>query len=160
MNIILEGPDGSGKSTLAKLLSKATGYPLIAGEGPPKYPGEIDERIARLATHRNSIFDRHPAISSPIYDQFRTNAAPISAELIAKFYCSDIFIIYCRGAEILTHDINDNPSGSDTPEYLVWLERHHRLIFKSYEEWALEHAHFVYRKGSMSSLGILAELLT
>lgn len=160
MNIILEGPDGSGKSTLARMLSKVTGYPLIAGEGPPKYPGEIDERIVRLMAHKNSIFDRHPAISSPIYDQFRPNAHPVSAELIANFYGSELFLIYCRGEEVLTHDINDNPSGSDTPEYLVWLERHHRLIYKAYQEWALEHAHFIYRKGNMKSLGILADLFT
>lgn len=159
MNIILEGPDGSGKSTLAKMLTRATGFPIVPGEGPTKRAGEADERITRFMKHRNSIFDRHPAISGPIYDAFRPKAYPISPELIAQFYGSDVFIIYCRGDEVLTHDTGDNPSGSDTPEYLAWLDEHHSKICQRYDAWAMDHAHFIYRKGSMKSLGLLMELL-
>jgi len=148
MNIVIEGPDGSGKSTLARYLRDTLGRTLIGGEGPAKYPGEFDQRIARFFSYQNVIFDRHPAVSGPIYDQFRENVVPVSADLLYRFYEESYIFVYCRGSIELKHNAEDNASGSDTPEYLDWLSRHHSAIFTTYEDWGLNRAHIVYRLGN------------
>jgi len=146
MNIVLEGPDGSGKSTLARYLRDTLGRTLIQGEGPPKYPGELDERIARMFAYQNVIFDRHPAISGPIYGTYREhNDADVSPDQLIRFYEEDYVFVYCIGSDRLDRHLA--ASESDSPEYLNWLEQHHASIFRDYQLWGMSKAHITYRIG-------------
>lgn len=146
MNIVVEGPDGAGKTTLCKLLSKELGRKVIGGEGPSKYMGELDERILRLSSHQHVIFDRHPAISGPIYNQFKEGSQDYpDLRTLMAFYGSRPFLLYCHPTEQSQH-MADN-SEVDTPAYLEWLEKNDANIRRAYERWALMYADAIYRIG-------------
>lgn len=148
MNIVIEGPDGSGKSTLCRFLGPTLGRLVILGEGPSKYPGEMDKRIARMLTHQGVIFDRHPAVSGPIYnsvkDRPEENDTP-SNEALIRFYGEPHIFVYCHPTSATTHAAAN--AEVDTPKYLEWLKRVGPKINAHYEDWALQKAHLSYRVG-------------
>jgi len=142
MNIVLEGPDGSGKSTLARvILQHVPALAYTPGEGPPKHPGEMVERVERYLRLDNCLFDRHPCVSQLIYDQFRTKGEGIPQPLVNQFYASKPFFIYCygrAGAHVADH------SHADTPEHLAMIEKHDDNIRNAYHEWANGHVPVMY----------------
>lgn len=146
--IVLEGPDGGGKSTLAKDLNGSFNYPVVSSEGPEKYDGEIDERIRRYADlyrhNKRVIFDRHPCVSQMAYALMNSQSTP-AASLISAFYLNQPLLIYCRpnpGSK--RHTVSGE---YDTPEYLKRVDDNYDQLMKWYDEWALHHAHYIYRVG-------------
>lgn len=136
MNIVLEGPDGSGKSTLARIITRHVPLRYMPGEGPPKYPGEMVERVRRLLRLDNCLFDRHPCVSQLIYDRFREGGEGLPEELVDAFYATKPFFIYCYG-QAGEHQVK--PGGPDTPEHLAMIERYNDNIRNAYHEWAQSH---------------------
>lgn len=133
MNIVLEGPDGSGKSTFARvILQHVPALSYTPGEGPPKRPGEMVERVERYLRLDNCLFDRHPCVSQLIYDRFRVGGEGIPQHLVDRFYASKPFLIYCygRGPHVADH------SDADTPEHLAMIEKYDDNIRHAYHEWA------------------------
>jgi hypothetical protein len=158
MNIVIEGPDNSGKSTLAELLSERTRMPIVPSEGPSKYPGEINERIKRYLAYQGVIFDRHPAVSDPIYNSFRrTNITPIDQDLVQAFYSTKPYFIYCRGKGNLD---GHNVKPHDTEEHLAMLQLHQSQLCRLYDTWAHDHAHITYRMGDSQSFAIIMRALS
>lgn len=150
MKLIVEGPDNSGKSTLVRKLHEAFDIPIIPGRGPGRSTYEINHRVCELAKLDKGLFDRHPCVSQEIYNRFRAGGPVIDPELIDQFYKSPKFFIYCRGRPSLKdHVIKDtdalrDKSGTTHQEV---VERSHLDICKAYDEWALDHANYVYRIG-------------
>ena len=144
MNIVLEGPDGSGKSTLAGQIAQVLGRLVQPSEGPPKYPGELNERIRRYAFFDGIIFDRHPVISQTIYATIRANNEErVDHQLEADFYNEHNIFIYCRATHLGKHVTKEH----DTPEHLEKIERNYEAIIGHYDAWALSHANLIYRIG-------------
>lgn len=145
MNIVVEGADNSGKSTLISYLHKVLKLPVIVGKGPPRTQQEINQRVLSYLTYDHVIFDRHPAVSNFIYDQFRDQSMPVSQELIQQFYATKPLFIYCRSddSSLEGHQIMAN----ETPEQIELVENHHRHIRLLYDTWALSHATIIYQKG-------------
>ncbi len=143
-DIVIEGPDNTGKSTLAQALANAMHLGVIGSEGPEKYPGEINERIQRYSARMDlTIFDRHPAVSEPIYGLLR-GQLNVDSALLAGFYAQPHLFIYCHSQRGLgEHQVK----GYDTPEHLQLLSTRHDHICHLYSLWALSHAHLVYRIG-------------
>jgi hypothetical protein len=146
MNIIVEGPDGAGKSTLCQFLSTRLGRLVIGGEGPSRHIGDFDLRISRLLRCQEVIFDRHPAVSGPLYNKFREGPQDWpSVESLRDFYSSSPIFLYCHPTEATQH--NADNAAVDTPEYLEWLTKNELGIRQEYERWALHHSHLTYRAG-------------
>lgn len=144
MIIVLEGADNSGKSTLAKYLAAATGFPVVDGKGPPKSLEEINSRVEEHLKFDHVIFDRHACVSNTIYDAYRETSIPVDPLLIAEFYDSNPLFIYCTSdGSLSSHILNEK----DTPEHVQLLVDHNHKIVADYDEWAKEHANWVYRKG-------------
>lgn len=141
MNIVLEGPDGSGKSTLARIIAQHVPLKYTPGEGPPKYPGEIVERVRRLLRLDNCLFDRHPCVSQLIYDRFREGGEGLPEELVDAFYATKPFFIYCYG-RAGAHEAKQY----DSPEHLAMVEQFDDNIRNAYHEWAQAHvpSHYWY----------------
>lgn len=148
MHIILEGMDASGKSTLAKHLSEALGYSVQSSEGPEKEAGEIITRILRydrLMEKGWIIFDRHPAISHPIYSQDSTWMTKLPARLITDLFTRPILIVYCRPTE---QGFDKHIAGEDEdPEHLKKVASNYTKWLADYDEWAVRHAHMIYNCG-------------
>src|ERR1043166_7927791 len=71
--IVIEGMDNSGKSTLARVIADHMGLAIQESEGPPRSADEINERVDRYSSMRDThLFVRHPCVSNPIYDCGRT----------------------------------------------------------------------------------------
>jgi energy-coupling factor transporter ATP-binding protein EcfA2 len=134
MNIVLEGPDGSGKSTLARMIAQHVPLVYTPGEGPPKYPGEMIERVERYLRLDNCLFDRHPCVSDLIYGQFRTNREGIPQYLVDAFYETKPFFIYCFG-RAGPHEVKDY----DSSGHIKMVHRHDQAIRDAYGEWAQRH---------------------
>jgi hypothetical protein len=145
--IIIEGPDNSGKSTLARHCASRISVMIQESEGPPKWAGEITERIRRYKGS-SSIFVRHPAVSNPIYDMTRPVEEQdiIPIPVITEFYDQSNLFVYCdpgtRGFK--EHQIKQ---GIDTDIHLRRIVDNHGLIVHLYRTWAALHAHVVYRIG-------------
>jgi hypothetical protein len=146
--IVVEGVDNSGKSTLIKgLMPALDGYLVQSGEGPPKYPGEQNERVKRyLRFSQRIIFDRHPCVSQPIYCSIRANADPIDNELIDRFYDLKPLFIYCDGGQRGMEGHTFNPD-LDTPEHLKEVAANYPKLLIQYRHWAAQHAFINYRIG-------------
>lgn len=160
--IVVEGVDNSGKSTLIRALQVVLPAWYIQGsEGPPKHKGEMDERVVRyLADHkRETIYDRHPCVSQPIYGQMRTHLDGISPGLIAQFYSSTPLFIYCDGGErgMKAHIFNPE---TDSEHHLEAVRSNYDQLLYVYREWAAGHAHLSYRIGdSISQVVKIVEFL-
>jgi hypothetical protein len=148
MNIVIEGIDNSGKSTLATLLARKTGFPTQPSEGPPRYPGEMDERLLRYASMDRYIFDRHPVVSQNIYKVIRTgkDAEGMREDLVQQFYDNRPLFIYCDplGRGMSGHNFHD---GVDTAEHLRQVDEGYKTMLTLYRDWAIKHAHILYRIG-------------
>lgn len=159
MNIVLEGPDGGGKSTLAKCLAGITKMPLILGEGPPKSPGEINERARRYLQLDNVIFDRHPCVSQQIYGTIRAlngkaNEEMIHQSTLREFYSRPTCFVYCKATPDSVHKMT--VGADEDPEHITSIYLNYRNLIESYDAWALQHAHFIYRIGQDSQIQDLA----
>ena len=159
MVIVIEGIDNSGKSTLARLVARYCGMALIESEGPPRYPGEIDERVKRYALHRNTVFVRHPCVSQVIYGKMRSEQGSIDPELVQAFYKDWPLLIYCDpldrglGEHVIKPEV-------DKPEHLEKLERNYDLLLAEYRSWAVRHATLCYRIGdSMERIAALCSTI-
>lgn len=149
MKIVVEGPDNSGKSTLIRHLSGSLGIPVVPGEGPGRSSDEINDRVRRYALIDNAIFDRHPCISQPIYNNFR-DGPKIDPILIEEFYQHDLLIIYCRGRATLDGTIwrdVDEVTDANGVKHQDTVERNHHHICAIYDDWAAGRAHMIYRIG-------------
>lgn len=156
IDIVFEGPDGGGKSTLIEYVARMRKLPVVPGEGPPKYPGEMDIRLRRMLQRTMSgLFDRHPAISEPIYGSLRGSTLP-SATLIRQFYERHPFIVYCRPRN-LDDALKSHVLGKyDTEDHLDLIAQHYPRIVSMYDEWALDHANYIYRIGDDMNRVVLA----
>jgi len=144
MIIVLEGPDGSGKSTLADRLSQLFDLNCQHSEGRPKYPGEFVERVTRYNKMSNVVFDRHPIISQPIYSALRASIEDMPTEqMLADLYDKKPFIIYCRATDLNHHQVK----AYDDAAHLKAIEENAQRILDVYDDWAVEHAHWIYRIG-------------
>lgn len=146
MHIVLEGPDNAGKSTLAKELAAWTHRQVIPSEGREKSPGEINTRIRRyFDDYENVIFDRHPCVSQPIYFHVVPNT-PVEYELERQFYKDKPILIYCKG-DALRGMAGHEAKDYDDPAYLKEIESKYLKLMMAYNNWAIQHAHFIYRIG-------------
>jgi hypothetical protein len=148
MTIIIEGIDASGKSTLAKYLSIELGLTIQESEGPPKYRGELDERIVKyfkLMAAGRTLFVRHPCVSQPIYGLLRVKSDAIDPAHITEFYGNDPFFIYCDPGKrgLSSHEVKPE----EDPEHVAAVEEKYALLLVHYRMWAMERAHLVYRIG-------------
>ena len=147
MNIILEGIDNSGKTTLAQIIAKEIGYPIRSSEGPPKHAGEMEKRIERYLQMDNTIFDRHPAISNPLYDEaFQRTPDRFDGVLIDRLYASRPLIIYCDPCDRQLRGYQSNPR-TESAEHLANLDRNYDKLLSLYRAWAVTKANFLYRVG-------------
>jgi len=145
-HIIIEGVDASGKSTLARHVQSTLGWSLQPSEGPPHYPGEMIIRVERYLSYSRVIFDRHPCVSQPIYGTMRSHHDVIPPDLLQRFYAKPTLFIYCDPLErgLTDHVINNHV---DTTEHLAQVTSNYTHLLALYREWAIYHAHFVYRIG-------------
>jgi hypothetical protein len=148
MIVVVEGPDGSGKSTLIEYFKKNLGPTIAyqAGEGPEKYPGEINERLNRYGSwyYFNGvvIFDRHPCVSQPIYGKLRDNT-PVDPEHQLNFMLSRPVFIYCRKTRL---DLSEHVEKEyDSEEHMIAVRNNQAIIIAAYELWAQRNAHIYYR---------------
>lgn len=144
--IVIEGPDGTGKSTLARHLSSLIGWEILHSGGPEKHLDEINERAAMFSQLTNVIFDRHPCVSHPIYNAFRSiPQTRLDPAIISHFYAVQRpFMIYaCEpvGVEVMKPE-------HDTPEHRDFLDKNLASIRQAYHQWAIERAHCIYRPHS------------
>ena len=103
--IIIEGPDGAGKTRLVKaLLDKYPEY-LAAPRACTSIDGPLSGRelvywISRFGMLDNHIYDRHPAVSGPVYDAvFSRRVDPWTQPWIQGIFyeiCENARVIYCR----------------------------------------------------------------
>jgi hypothetical protein len=146
--IVIEGPDNSGKSTLARHIVRDVVIPIQESEGPPKWSGEIVERIHRYRSFPPVIFVRHPCVSNPIYDMTRTamEQDPIPISVIADFYTQENLFIYCDPGE-RTLEGHEIKSAVDTHLHLNRITNNRKSINEMYRKWAIAYAHVIYRIG-------------
>lgn len=147
MNIILEGPDGSGKSTLAHMIAQHVPFTIKGGEGPPKWPGEMEERVFRYLRMDNTLFDRHPCVSQVIYDSFRTNGESIDPALIDVFYDQRNLFIFCDNQRSLEESHVADNDQADTPDHLELITNNDQAIREAYRGWAQRNDALVYNIG-------------
>lgn len=149
MQIIIEGPDGSGKSTLIRALKEKTDWTVIEGGGPEKYPFEVKERLERYlkaaldTPSYPKIYDRHPAVSHPIYGPLsgKTEYPPTSYNWV---YELPHICVYCQApkADKLT---NHEVGKYDTADHLTAISSNFSRITVAYDRWALTRAHIIHR---------------
>lgn len=149
MNIVVEGPDNSGKSTLVRYLATRLGLPVDKGKGPPRSAQEWAERFNDMPPETaDVIFDRHTAVSEPIYGPLMRGESFAHAypHLIRQFYARRRLFVFCRPTEqTLRGHVADHER--DTSEHLAQLVERHPMICVAYDVWALEHANIFYRIG-------------
>jgi hypothetical protein len=150
--IVVEGVDNSGKSTLIRALRVVLpAFFLQASEGPPKYPGEQNKRVKRyLGFPNDTIYDRHPCVSQPIYGTMRMHTDAIDPALIESFYQMDPLFIYCDGGVRGMKDHVFNPE-VDSIKHLTAVEENYTKLLTEYRHWAAQHAFMSYRIGDSVS---------
>lgn len=148
MIVVLEGIDNSGKSTLADKLKVHLNWPIQPSEGPPKYMGEMNERLKRYQGMDRTIFDRHPIVSQSIYRHIRTgiDTEGMQQHYIDEFYARQPIFVYCDPGErgMSGHTFHE---GVDSEEHLRQVDESYYTLLTHYRRWAIEHAHFIYRIG-------------
>jgi predicted HAD superfamily Cof-like phosphohydrolase len=146
--LVIEGADASGKSTLAKYLSRVFHSPVASSEGPPKYPGEINERCIRYSQlPPSTIFDRHPAISQPIYSRVLNRQNDLDFQHILQFYNQHPTIIYCDAVSTMLGSTLHQVKDHDREEHLHEVHEKYDELIATYRAWAIHHAHIIYRIG-------------
>lgn len=149
MNIVLEGPDGGGKSTLGEFLSINLDARLQQGSGPPRTPDEIRQRASQYLRMTDTVFDRHPCISQPIYGTMRGVGADLPGDsLVREFYAQRPLVIYCRSVSAERHRVKDG----ENPAHVEMLTARYIQLVQLYDAWAMDHAHVVYRIGDDQGL--------
>lgn len=144
MNVVLEGPDGGGKSTLAQALSTHLDMRVQEGAGPPKAPGEIEARLRSYLGMTETIFDRHPAVSQPIYASIRGELLTEQfATLLLDFYRTPTVLVYVRSTCVLNHVVKPGESEG----HIKMLTDRYQELVSAYDDWALRNAHLVWRIG-------------
>ena len=152
MQIIIEGPDGSGKTTLLLELAKLTGWKIVSGLGPEKYPGEMMERIERYLKEARyaeaystlpRIFDRHPCVSHQVYSRF-TDVSRVAEAATDNLYQLKNIIVYCQSPDP-TGTPSEQAKEHDTGAHLEAITERHRDICELYDAWALKRAHLIHR---------------
>jgi len=145
--IIIEGPDASGKSTLARYIAHALDLDVQSSEGPPRYPGDIVDRIARYdQLTPTPIFDRHPVVSEEVYAYALRRPSELTPAIMQQFYKSRPIFIYCdplTSERPPTHVVKDH----DDPTHLYALHENYERLVNAYRSWAFSHAHLIYRVG-------------
>lgn len=146
--IVIEGLDATGKTTLAKAIALEFNLHIQESEGPPRSQSEFIDRIERYMRMDRTIFVRHPLVSNPIYDLGRPESQIVYVPPVyfeAFYHAHRPIFIYCEPNEEIkvTHDIKDH----DTPEHLDMIEKKHHILREGYVNWALTHAHLMYRIG-------------
>ena len=145
--IVIEGMDNSGKSTLAEHFARRMGMSIQESEGPPKSQNEIAYRLHRYSKLKDTIFVRHPCVSNLIYDKMRPpeESGLIDPTWIDWFYNEKPLLIYCdpleRGLE------GHLEKGHDSAVHLVGIKKYYPALLGWYREWAIAHAHIIYRIG-------------
>ena len=158
MNVVLEGCDGGGKSTLAEFLSRSLSLPIQQGSGPPRRRGEIEDRLAHYLTIDGAIFDRHPAISQPIYGSVRGEPiSPEFAHMVRSFYASKPAIVYCRSVDASRHVVKPG----ENPDHIRILTQRYQDLVGRYDAWACAHATIIYRIGDSAEVvaSMVAEII-
>jgi len=141
----VEGPDGGGKSTLCRAIGEALQMRVQQGSGPPKRPGEIERRTREYLSMRGTVFDRHPAVSQPVYGQIRGEVmSPQLASLVLETHSGGHLFVYCRTVDGLSRHVVK--SGED-PAHVKKLTENYEQIVEAYDRWALRHAKLIYRIG-------------
>lgn len=149
MNIIFEGADNSGKSTLAAFIAQRLGRPLIHSGGPPKYPGEMRDRIRNFASLDGVVFDRHPCVSQRMYGRIRKeDSEGIDEDMLIEFYDSRPLFVYCHHRGLSSHQVKDH----ETLAHVAAVEAHHLRIAEAYDQWAHNRAQVHYRVGDSMHL--------
>lgn len=147
-NVVLEGPDGGGKSTLAEQLTTCVaGLRLQLGAGPPRAPGEIEARLASYLKMEWTLFDRHPAISQPIYAALRGELLSPEFVAMAPMVYANALIIYCRSTTPERHVVKPG----ENPEHVRKLTERYGDLLRAYDSWACERADIIYRIGQTDS---------
>lgn len=142
MNVVLEGPDGAGKSYLAEAIARATGMRVQQGSGPPKQPGEIERRMVDYSFMEDAVFDRHPAVSQPIYARIRgEDMSPEFWRLVDGFYRARPVVVYCRSESPARHVVKPG----ENPAHVAAVHERYPALVAAYDEWATRHAHLLYR---------------
>lgn len=144
---VIEGIDGSGKSTLARSLAQTLGLTIQESEGPPKFRGEMNQRVKRYFTMERTLFVRHPCISQPLYTRCvrREEDIGVNPDLIEAFYAAKPIVIYCDPiAENLDNHVVKE--GED-PAHLKALDERYSDLLTAYRLWAAQNALVCYRIG-------------
>jgi len=146
MNVVIEGCDAAGKSTLIRALRARVPWNIKPSEGPPKYPGEMNERVRRYSSLQFTIFDRHPCVSQPIYAMISGSRDDIDSALIKQFYDTKPLFVYCQpdAQGFARHEVNPD---ADNPEHLAGVEQKYNDLLAAYHVWGLRHANIMYRLG-------------
>jgi hypothetical protein len=144
MAIIIEGMDSTGKSTLARTLAPALKLTVKESEGPPANIVALNHRVERYQHMVNVLFVRHPCVSHNIYNIVREHPFLLD---VGDFYSRNHIFIYCSP---LHHHSALHPhvakSGED-PQFTQRIDVASDAILWLYQQWALAHAHIIYRIG-------------
>jgi predicted ATPase len=143
MNIVVEGPDNAGKSTLVECIARMLRWNVVSSEGPTRTQEELNDRARRFLSLDHTVFDRHCIVSEQIYGTMRGQVMT-DLDLVRKFKASSKVIIYCRSDGTLSSHIRKE---HDTDEHLEMVERRFQQICAYYDQWALDYANIIYRKG-------------
>jgi thymidylate kinase len=142
MNVVIEGIDASGKTRLARAVAQQASLEYVdrsrLGHGPPKSPQDVISRLERYLQEDFVVFDRHTAVSQPIYGALREDP-PLPAALIDAFYKSNPVIIYARCIQnrLKEHVVN---AETDSPKHLTMLYANYDRLLAAYDQWAMKHA--------------------
>jgi predicted HAD superfamily Cof-like phosphohydrolase len=147
--IVVEGPDAAGKSTLADHLAKFFHLPIQKSEGPPTYPGEINDRLERYSKLPPCIFDRHPVVSQYIYSKAFNRPIDMDEHWTHQFYAQHPILIYCDPLDqVYDHVVKAH----DNEEHLKQIHNRYDALLDHYRYWAIEHATIIYRIGESKDL--------
>ena len=155
MNVVIEGVDGSGKTKLARIISQQVSLEYVdrarLGHGPPKSWEDVVNRLEQYLLEDTVVFDRHTAVSQPIYGSVLRNDEPLPSALITKFYRQKPVIIYARCISEGLEKHNINPD-TESPDHLTALRDNYAQLLTRYDEWALKHAVIWYTDYYQASL--------
>lgn len=160
-HIIVEGPDGSGKSTLIAHLRESLGM-LVHQKASTSVGGPV-ESLARwidgdlmtlgiLNGGPTYIYDRHPAISEPIYGQHvRHNIQPYFDDAAYLRHLRDIMyrsavVVWCLpDLETVTKNVFANAK-EQMPGVTLNIAKVHQAYMTAYFRWRGPKRQYDYRR--------------